>query len=80
MPATTLLEELLDEETIEEELLELTLELLLELTVELDELLGALELPPTMPKGAGCELQVLREIQLLLLSQPQPLVVVTQSG
>lgn len=45
---------------------------------------GALELLtvelPTMPQGDGCELQVDGEIQLLLLSQPQPLVVLVQSG
>lgn len=34
----------------------------------------------TRPNGAGWVLQVLREIQLLLFSYPQPFVVVTHTG
>lgn len=60
------------------------LELLLETILELELLDTGAELddavPPTIPKGEGCELQVLLEIQLRLLSQPQPLWVVVHSG
>ena len=38
------------------------------------------ELPPTMPYGAGWDAQVEREIQLLLFSYPHPLCVVTHRG
>lgn len=58
------------EDTIEEEELERLL--LDKATCEL--------LPPTIPQGAGCEAQVEREIQLLLLSYPQPLWVFTHKG
>ena len=59
----TLEEELL---TTEEELLLIDEELLT--TEELDLALELLAASPTMPKGAGCEAQVLREIQLFPLS------------
>ena len=39
-----------------------------------------LDADPTIPKGAGCDAQVVRLTQLLLFSQPQPAWVVTQSG
>jgi hypothetical protein len=66
-----LLDELLTTEeelllTLEEELLTTDEELLT--TEELDLALELLAESPTMPKGAGCEAQVLREIQLLPLS------------
>lgn len=56
----------LDDETATDEL---------ELAGTLDDELGQ-DAPPTMPKGAGWLVQVLREIQLRLFSQPQPLWVV----
>ena len=79
---------------LDDELLATRLELLLEAGAELELLDAGLELdeglelaglelevpPPTMPQGAGCELQVLREIQLRFCSHPQPLWVVTHSG
>jgi hypothetical protein len=74
VPAT----ELLEDATLDEMLL--TKELLLEIAAALDELLGVLEVLPSIPKGEGCDVHVLREIQLALFSQPQPLVVVTHSG
>lgn len=85
-PLTRLLLELLA--TLLLRLEELLLLILLDedttlLTTELELESGVLlaELPlPSMPKGAGCAAQVLREIQLWLFSQPQPLWVVTQSG
>lgn len=66
---------------LEDELLTVTLELLLATGAELLEA-GAelLLLPPTMPKGEGCELQVLAEIQLRLPSHPHPSCVVAHSG
>lgn len=64
--------------TLEDELLT-TLEEELLTTLE-EELLATEEelevLPSTTPYGAGCELQVLRAIQLRFCSHPQPLAVV----
>jgi len=76
----TLLELTLDELLTTEEELLLTEEELLTTEEELDLTLELLAESPTMPKGAGCDAQVLREIQLLPFSYPQPPVVVTHSG
>ena len=79
---------------LDDALLATRLELLLDAGAELELLDAGLELdeglelaglelevpPPTMPQGAGCELLVLREIQLRFCSHPQPLWVVTHSG
>lgn len=77
-------DDLLDATELAIELIvELVTELLLELTNELAAELATDEVVPhaeTTPKGAGCVLQVLRAIQLLLFSHPQPLWVVTHSG
>lgn len=48
--------------------------------VDAGVLLAVEDEPPIMPKGAGCAAQVAAAIQLLLFSQPQPFVVVTQIG
>lgn len=72
-------DELLDDELLLEDELELLLD---ELELLLDDELELLdeELPPTTPYGAGCDSQVLREIQLCWFSQPQPLCVVIHKG
>jgi hypothetical protein len=64
------------------------LELERELGITEDDELGRLEpgileelpQPAVNPKGEGWLAQVVLEIQLLLFSYPQPLVVVTQTG
>ena len=77
LPPPDVLEEEL-ELLLDDELELLELELLEELL--LDEELLEEEPPPTTPYGAGWDSQVLREIQLWLFSQPQPLCVFRHKG